>query len=265
MNIPIPSNLFTFDTRWFEKVGLVGDNLDSAENHTNIDTEDEVVVQSEVPGRIGNFQDEDKALVLAPPRKILRALEDKLALEQSGQFIVGSSLDSDVPDIIRDPLRVLPYETKNEKDYSKKPSSSFHRETFSKISSAFLEGTRKRQVHLFKTENSDESTSSQKDEVLHKNNNKASVIDGLITFLQFLWHCIGEYERFLQNHNLLPAYKHTILRHQSSSKNKLEEEEILKFHSDASFTEETYFEESTEPCDSKDMEAKHQRCIVSII
>ena len=260
-DIPIPSNLFIFDTRWFEKVGIVRSNAWSADNNN---TDSDVSPASEINGEDSRRPDhltDDTALVLAPPRNILKALEDKMALEQSGQFVVGANLDIDIPDFMRDPLRFYPYDAEIEKESSMRPSSLFHRDTFSKISSAFLEGTRKRQVHLFKSGDDKEEQGSQKDDTAHKNN-KASVKDGLITLLQFMWQCIGEYERFMQSHNLLPPYKYTILRHQSSREKNFEQEDLLKFHSVDGFEEGSYFEGSGEPCDSKDMELKHQRCVV---
>ena len=264
-NRPVPSNLFIFDTRWFEKVGIVDTDVESANKNNSVsDVKEKSDAQGDQTNNNENLHDADKALVLAPPRKILKALEDKMALEQSGQFVVGANLDSDVPDFVRDPLRILPYETEREKDSPMRQSSLFHRETFSKISSAFLEGTRKRQVHLFQTGKGNDEHDNLSQENLHKNN-KASVIDGLITIFQFMWQCVGEYEKFMQNHNLLPAYKYTILRHQTSRfKNKFEEDEQLKFHSASSIDEDSYFDATSEPCDSKDMELKHQSCVVRI-
>ena len=84
-DIPIPSNLFIFDTRWFEKVGIVRNNAWSSDNN---DTDTDVNHGSEIQGEDSRRPDhlhDDKALVLAPPRNILKALEDKMALEQSGQ------------------------------------------------------------------------------------------------------------------------------------------------------------------------------------
>ena len=265
-NVPIPSNLFIFDTRWFEKVGVVGKDAESSENnHTDTDIKEKEETHDKDSMRNDHFHGDDNALVLAPPRKILKALEDKMALEQSGQFVVGANLDSDIPDILRDPLRFLPYEIQDEKEPSIKQSSSFHRETFSKISSAFLEGTRKRQVHQFNPGEDNEELDGPKHENVQYNN-KASVIDGFITLLKFMWQCVGEYERFMQNHNLLPAYKYTILRHQSSHfKSKFEEGGSSKFHLDNSFDDDAFFEGSVDPCDAKDMELKHQRCVVSFL
>ena len=264
-NRPIPSNLFIFDIRWFEQIGIVHSDVESSnKNNTVSDVKEKNEAQGDNTSDNDDLHDGNKALVLAPPRKILKALEDKMALEQSGQFVVGANLDSDVPDLVRDPLKILPFEIEREKDPSRRQNSLFHRETFSKISSAFLEGTRKRQVHLFQTGNGNDEHGNSNQENLHKNN-KASVIDGFITFFQFMWQCVGEYERFMQNHNLLPAYKHTILRHQSSRfKNKFEEDDHLKFHSASSMDEDSYFEATSEPCDSKDMELKHQSCVVRI-
>ena len=44
-----------------------------------------------------------------------------------------------------------------------------------------------------------------------------------------------------------------------------EQEDLLKFHSVDGFEEGSYFEGSGEPCDSKDMELKHQRCVVRFV
>ena len=262
---PIPSNLFIFDTRWFEQIGIVDSDVESSnKNSTVSDVKEKTEAQGDNTSNNDDLHDGNKALVLAPPRKILKALEDKMALEQSGQFVVGANLDSDVPDLVRDPLRILPSEAESKKDSPMRQSSLFYRETFSKMSSTFLEGTRKRQVNLFWTGNGNDEHDNSNQENLHKNN-KASVIDGFITFFQFMWQCVGEYERFMQNHNLLPAYKFTILRHQPSRfKNKFEEDEQLRFHSASSIDEDSYFEGTSEPCDTKDMELKHQSCVVRI-
>ena len=116
-NLFIPSNMFIFDTRWFEQVGISSNKDESSTNGTQTSTKedssslDDSLAENEL---LGN----DKALVLAPPRRILRALEDKIALEQSGQFVVGSNLDSENVDILIDPMGFLPKDARIESDTS---------------------------------------------------------------------------------------------------------------------------------------------------
>jgi hypothetical protein len=255
-DLPIPSDMFIFDTRWFEQVGIGTNDDDSSNNDTSSSTNGKSTLLDD-GSDIGNqFDNDNKALVLAPPRKIIKALEDKIALEQSGQFVVGENLDSDLLDILRDPLGFFPKDATIKKDSSYKHTSSFRRDTFSKLSATFLEGTRKRQLNLFKTEN-EESNKSQniKD---GDRNNRASIIDGFVSFIKVILRYIGEFERILQENYLLPNYKNTILHHSSDKDDG--KEDIIKFHSG----EENYFEGSAHECNTKHMEQKHQRCVVKI-
>ena len=255
-DLPIPSDMFIFDTRWFEQVGIGINDADSPNNDTSSSTNGKSTPLDEGSDIGSQFDNENRALVLAPPRKIIKALEDKIALEQSGQFVVGENLDSDVVDILRDPLGFLPKDAIMKKDSSFKHTSSFRRETFSKWSATSLDGTRKRQPHLFKT-GKDESNTNQKIKDGYRNN-KASIIDGFVAFIQVIIRYIGEFERIIQENNLFPNYKNTILRHLSEIDDG--KDDILKFHSGDGH----YFEGSAHECNTKHMEQKHQRCMVRI-
>ena len=255
-DIPIPSDMFIFDTRWFEQVGVSNNDGDSSTNDTNSSTAGKRKVPEEASDKRNQVDNDDRALVLAPPRKILKALEDKIALEQSGQFVVGENLDSDAVDILRDPLGFHPKDSMIKTESSFKHTSSFRREIFSKFSATSLEGTRKRQINIFKTENNESNDNQNINESGRKT--KGSIIDGLVAFLQLILRYIGEFERLLQENNLFPNYNNTILRHSSELDDG--KEELLKFRSG----DEKYFEGSDNDCNIKNMEQKHERCMVRI-
>ena len=259
-NLFIPSNMFIFDTRWFEQIGISSNKDESSKNGTQTSTKedssspDDSLAENEL---LGN----DKALVLAPPRRILRALEDKIALEQSGQFVVGSNLDSENVDILIDPMGFLPKDARIESDTSFKHASSFRRETFSKISAVFLEGTRKRQAHMLKK--GEDTNNDQKIQANTEINKKVSILEGFVAFLRAIVMYIGAFEKFLQANNLFPNYKNTILLHLLGTDDENDKENIIGYHSHQ-LLEETSFEGSNKECDPVEMEKTHQRCIVRI-
>ena len=252
--------MFIFDTNWFEQIGITSNNNEPPNNDTNTGTTEDGTSLHDSPGTRKLSDTENKALVLAPPRKILKALEDKNVLEQSGQFIVGAHLDSVVEDILRDPFGFIRTDTIEEPDSSSKYTSSFRREGFTKSPTTNSDGTRKRHGHTFKSEEVDDEGNTIRK--MNKHNTKASIIDGFNDLLQVIVVNIGEFERTLQANNLLPNYKNTILPQPSNLND--EKEDILKFHVHPATTIEEYLEDSSQNCDSNDMKDKLQRCIVSI-
>ena len=198
----------------------------------------------------------NKALVLGPPRNILKALKDKNDLEQSGQFIVGETLDSIVVDILRDPFGFLTRDMSIEAGHASKYTSSFRRNTFAPNS----DGTRKRYSNAVKADSTHYGSNSMR-KYYNYNPKASSIIDGIYVLFKIILHNIGKFERILQTTNLLPNYKNTILR---TSTIQDELENTLNYHTDIPSSGMEYSAGSTQDCDSKDMENKHHRCIVSI-
>ena len=59
-DIPIPSNLFIFDTRWFEKVGIVRNNVWSSDNNdTDTDKNHESEIDEQDSGRPNHLHDDN--------------------------------------------------------------------------------------------------------------------------------------------------------------------------------------------------------------
>ena len=258
-NLFIPSNAFKFDTKWFEHVDILKDNGDSSINDTEFDEYRESTAVTDDTGRNKeSYEDGNKALAVAPPRKMLKALEDKIALEQSGQFVVGANLDSGGVDIFRDPMGLTTHSEKPNND-NDKYSGAIYRESFSKYTSTNLEGTRKRQSHFIRADpkQPDSHESSRKE--------KMSILNFIVAFFQAVLMYIGKFEKFLQQYNLFPNYKYTILDQLYDAEKINNQTRSFEFHSNIPLNEDSSFEVPSDNCSPRDMQFRHQRCIVRIL
>ena len=197
-------------------------------------------------------------MAVAPPRKMLKALEDKIALEQSGQFVVGANLDSGGVDIFRDPMGFTTESERPNNDNDKYSGSSY-RESFSKYSSTNLEGTRKRQSHFIRADpkETDSHESSRKE--------KMSILNFIVSFFQAVLMYIGKFEKFLQQYNLFPNYKYTILDQLYDAEKIKSQTRSFEAHSNIPLNEDSSFEVPSDNCSPSDMQLRHQRCIVRIL
>ena len=257
-NLFIPSNAFKFDTKWFEHVDILKDNGDSSINDTEFDEYSGSTAVTDGSGRDKeSYEDVNKALAVAPPRKMLKALEDKIALEQSGQFVVGANLDSGGVDIFRDPMGLTTHSEKPNND-NDKYSGAIYRESFSKYTSTNLEGTRKRQSHFIRADpkQPDSHESSRKE--------KMSILNLIVAFFQAVLICIGKFEKFLQQYNLFPNYKYTILDQLYDAEKNNNQTRSFEFHSNIPLNEDSSFKVSSDSCSPSEMQFRHQRCIVRI-
>ena len=257
-NLFIPSNAFKFDTKWFEHVDILKDNGDSSINDTEFDEYRGSTAVTDGSGRDEeSYEDGNKALAVAPPRKMMKALEDKIALEQSGQFVVGANLDSGGVDIFRDPMGLTTHSEKPNND-NDKYSGAIYRESFSKYTSTNLEGTRKRQSHFIRADpkQPDSHESSRKETM--------SILNFIVAFFQAVLMYIGKFEKFLQQYNLFPNYKYTILDQLYDAEKNNNQTRSFEFHSNIPLNEDSSFEVPSDNCSPSDMQFKHQRCTVRI-
>ena len=258
-NLFIPSNAFKFDTKWFEHVDILKDNGDSSINDTEFDEYRGSTAVTDGSGRDEeSYEDGNKALAVAPPRKMLKALEDKIALEQSGQFVVGANLDSGGVDIFRDPMGLTTHSEKPNND-NDKYSGAIYRESFSKYTSTNLEGTRKRQSSFIRADpkQPDSPESSRKE--------KISILNFIVVYFQAVLMYIGKFEKFLQQYNLFPNYKYTILDQLYDAEKINNQTRSFEFHSNIPQNEDSSFEVPSANCSPSEMQFRHQRCIVRIL